>query len=58
MHDRWDRNTDKSRPLITSSRPIACVPFGGRKKSSYAPREQGLVCQGLYTIVKTAYVAP
>jgi aldehyde dehydrogenase (NAD+) len=34
------------------------VPFGGRKRSSYGPREQGGYAKELYTIVKTAYVAP
>jgi alpha-ketoglutaric semialdehyde dehydrogenase len=34
------------------------VPFGGRKKSSYGPREQGAYAKEFYTIVKTAYVAP
>jgi aldehyde dehydrogenase (NAD+) len=34
------------------------VPFGGRKKSSYGPREQGAYAREFYTIVKTAYVAP
>ncbi|HUF48481.1 MAG TPA: aldehyde dehydrogenase family protein [Vicinamibacterales bacterium] len=33
------------------------VPFGGRKKSSYGPREQGSYAREFYTIVKTAYVA-
>jgi aldehyde dehydrogenase (NAD+) len=33
------------------------VPFGGRKKSSYGPREQGAYAKEFYTIVKTAYVA-
>jgi aldehyde dehydrogenase (NAD+) len=32
------------------------VPFGGRKKSSYGPREQGGYAKEFYTIVKTAYV--
>jgi aldehyde dehydrogenase (NAD+) len=31
------------------------VPFGGRKKSSYGPREQGEYAKEFYTIVKTAY---
>ena len=31
------------------------VPFGGRKGSSYGPREQGHHAQEFYTIVKTAY---
>ena len=34
------------------------VPFGGRKKSSYGPREQGTYAKDFYTVVKTAYVAP
>ena len=34
------------------------VPFGGRKKSSYGPREQGTYAIEFYTIVKTAYVSP
>lgn len=32
------------------------VPFGGRKKSSYGPREQGTYAKEFYTIVKTSYV--
>ena len=31
------------------------VPFGGRKASSYGPREQGSYAREFYTIVKTAY---
>ena len=31
------------------------VPFGGRKGSSYGPREQGRYAQEFYTVVKTAY---
>lgn len=34
------------------------VPFGGRGKSSYGPREQGLNAREFYTTVKTCYVAP
>lgn len=34
------------------------VPFGGRKGSSYGPREQGSYAREFYTIVKTSYVAP
>jgi len=34
------------------------VPFGGRKKSSYGPREQGTYAKDFYTIVKTTYIAP
>ena len=34
------------------------VPFGGRKKSSYGPREQGSYAKDFYTVMKTAYIAP
>jgi len=34
------------------------VPFGGRKASSYGPREQGAYAKEFYTIVKTTYIAP
>jgi len=33
------------------------VPFGGRKGSSYGPREQGSYAAEFFTTVKTAYVA-
>jgi alpha-ketoglutaric semialdehyde dehydrogenase len=33
------------------------VPFGGRKGSSYGPREQGIYAREFYTTVKTAYTA-
>jgi len=33
------------------------VPFGGRKGSSYGPREQGSYARDFYTTVKTAYTA-
>jgi aldehyde dehydrogenase (NAD+) len=32
------------------------VPFGGRKTSSYGPREQGTYAKEFYTIVKTSYI--
>ena len=32
------------------------VPFGGRKHSSYGPREQGRYAREFYTQVKTAYI--
>ena len=32
------------------------VPFGGRKGSSYGPREQGTYAGEFYTTVKTAYI--
>ncbi len=34
------------------------VPFGGRKGSSYGPREQGKYAVEFYTTVKTAYTLP
>ncbi len=34
------------------------VPFGGRKGSSYGPREQGTYAKEFFTVVKTAYTAP
>jgi len=34
------------------------VPFGGRKGSSYGPREQGRYAAEFYTLVKTAYTLP
>ena len=34
------------------------VPFGGRKGSSYGPREQGRYAEEFYTTVKTSYVLP
>ncbi len=33
------------------------VPFGGVKKSSYGPREQGAHAREFYTSVKTSYTA-
>jgi acyl-CoA reductase-like NAD-dependent aldehyde dehydrogenase len=33
------------------------VPFGGRKDSSYGPREQGRYAKEFYTIVKTTYLS-
>ena len=33
------------------------VPFGGRKGSSYGPREQGRYAVEFYTTVKTSYVS-
>jgi alpha-ketoglutaric semialdehyde dehydrogenase len=34
------------------------VPFGGRKKSSYGPREQGAYAREFFTVTKTTYVRP
>ena len=48
--------------LVTVNLPTAGtdyhVPFGGRKASSYGPREQGQYARDFYTIVKTAYTNP
>ena len=33
------------------------VPFGGRKSSSFGPREQGSYAKEFFTVVKTAYTA-
>lgn len=32
------------------------VPFGGRKGSSFGPREQGSYARDFYTVVKTSYI--
>src|SRR5690606_26927225 len=32
------------------------VPFGGRKNSSYGPREQGRAAIEFYTVTKTSYI--
>ena len=32
------------------------VPFGGRKASSYGPREQGRAARDFYTVSKTCYM--
>ena len=34
------------------------VPFGGRKESSFGPREQGQYAKEFYTVVKTTYQRP
>jgi aldehyde dehydrogenase (NAD+) len=34
------------------------VPFGGRRASSFGPREQGTYAREFYTVVKTSYTAP
>jgi alpha-ketoglutaric semialdehyde dehydrogenase len=56
----FKRNTQSG--LVMVNLPTAGldyhVPFGGRKKSSYGPREQGAYAREFYTIVKTTYVAP
>jgi aldehyde dehydrogenase (NAD+) len=56
----FKRNTQSG--LVMVNLPTAGldyhVPFGGRKKSSYGPREQGTYAKEFYTVVKTAYVAP
>jgi len=58
MH--FQRNTQSG--LVMVNLPTAGldyhVPFGGRKASSYGPREQGSYAKEFYTIVKTSYIAP
>ena len=47
--------------MVMVNRPTAGVdyhvPFGGRKGSSYGPREQGSYAREFYTVVKTSYIA-
>jgi len=48
--------------MVMVNLPIAGVdyhvPFGGRKGSSFGPREQGKYAAEFYTAVKTAYTLP
>ena len=48
--------------MVTVNAPTAGVdphvPFGGRKASSFGPREQGRYAAEFYTTVKTAYLKP
>jgi aldehyde dehydrogenase (NAD+) len=50
---------DSQAGIVTVNLPTAGVdyhvPFGGRKRSSYGPREQGTYAREFYTTVKTAY---
>lgn len=47
--------------LVTVNLPTAGAeyhaPFGGRKGSSYGPREQGTYARDFFTVVKTSYTA-
>lgn len=56
----FKRNSDAG--LVMVNLPTAGVdyhvPFGGRKGSSYGPREQGRYAIEFYTAVKTAYTRP
>ena len=56
----FKRNSEAG--MVTVNLPTAGVdyhaPFGGRKGSSYGPREQGRYAIEFYTTVKTAYVMP
>jgi aldehyde dehydrogenase (NAD+) len=56
----YKRNADAG--MVMVNLPTAGVdyhvPFGGRKGSSYGPREQGRYAAEFYTTVKTAYTAP
>ena len=53
----FKRNADAG--MVMVNMPTAGVdyhvPFGGRKRSSYGPREQGRYAAEFYTTVKTAY---
>ena len=56
----YKRNADAG--MVMVNLPTAGVdfhvPFGGRKASSYGPREQGRYAAEFFTIVKTAYTQP
>ncbi|MDF1792253.1 MAG: aldehyde dehydrogenase family protein [Thalassobaculaceae bacterium] len=56
----YKRNADAG--MVMVNLPTAGVdyhvPFGGRKGSSYGPREQGRYAAEFYTTVKTAYTQP
>ncbi len=58
--ERFKRDSEAG--LVMVNLPTAGVdyhaPFGGRKASSYGPREQGGYARDFYTAVKTAYVQP
>ena len=58
--DHFRRNAQVGLAMINA--PTAGVdyhvPFGGRKGSSYGPREQGRYAAEFFTTVKTAYIAP
>ena len=55
----FQRNSQSG--LVTVNLPTAGqdyhAPFGGRKASSYGPREQGTYAREFYTIVKTSYIS-
>jgi aldehyde dehydrogenase (NAD+) len=56
----FKRNVESG--MVMVNLPTAGVdyhaPFGGRKASSYGPREQGRYAAEFYTTVKTAYTLP
>ncbi|MDB5503793.1 MAG: aldehyde dehydrogenase family protein [Tardiphaga sp.] len=56
----FKRNSEAG--MVMVNLPIAGVdyhvPFGGRKGSSFGPREQGRYAAEFYTVVKTAYTLP
>jgi aldehyde dehydrogenase (NAD+) len=56
-----DFKTRSSAGMVMINVPTAGVdyhvPFGGRKASSYGPREQGTYAREFYTTVKTAYTS-
>ena len=57
MRSHFKRNAEAG--MVMVNLPTAGVdyhvPFGGRKGSSYGPREQGRYAKEFYTTVKTAY---
>ncbi|HET9670141.1 MAG TPA: aldehyde dehydrogenase family protein [Casimicrobiaceae bacterium] len=60
LSTHFKRNADAG--MVMVNLPTAGVdyhvPFGGRKGSSYGPREQGRYAAEFYTTVKTAYTLP
>jgi hypothetical protein len=45
-------------PISSIEQLLEGVPFGGRKGSSYGPREQGSYAREFFTTAKTAYITP
>lgn len=55
----FKRHSETGMVMVMVNLPTARVdyhvPFGGRKSSSYGPREQGRYAQEFFTILKTSY---
>jgi len=62
LHAAYDFKRRSQAGMIMVNLPTAGVdyhvPFGGRKSSSYGPKEQGTYACEFYTTLKTAYIAP